>query len=80
MATPYEVAIEKKGFDTMSDPNDVLSLQYKKYKNSLYAASLAKPPDYFKLQGELSGKLKTKLLTDLYLTVYRSAKRQIYTL
>ena len=30
MATPYTTAIANKGFDTMSDPNDVLNLQYKK--------------------------------------------------
>ena len=56
MATTYEVAIEKKGFDTMSKPNDVLSLQYKKYENSLYAASLAKPPDYYKASSVMNSK------------------------
>lgn len=35
MATQYTNAITNKGFDTMSDPNDVLNLQYKKYKMSL---------------------------------------------
>ena len=36
MATPLQTAIAARGLDTMSDPNDVLNLQYKKYKNSLY--------------------------------------------
>ena len=56
--------------NVMVDPNDALSLQYKKYKNSLYAQSLAKPSEYFKLKGELTETLKTKLVTELYKTIY----------
>ena len=56
--------------NVMVDPNDALSLQYKKYKNSLYAQSLAKPSEYFKLKGELTETLKTKLVTQMYKTVY----------
>ena len=77
MATPYTTAIANKGFDTMSDPNDVLNLQYKKYKMSLYSASLAKPSEYFKLKADLTDKLKTKLVTDLYLTVYNLLRRGV---
>ena len=56
--------------NVMVDPNDALSLQYKKYKNSLYAQSLAKPSEYFKLKGELTETLKTKLVTQMYKTIY----------
>ena len=77
MATPYTTAIANKGFDTMSDPNDVLNLQYKKYKMSLYSTSLAKPSEYFKLKEQLTDKLKTKLVTDLYLTVYSLLRRGV---
>ena len=71
MATPYDEAkLTMDRTNIMVDPNDALSLQYKKYKNSLYAQSLAKPSEYFKLKGELTEKLKTKLVTELYKTIY----------
>ena len=70
MATPLETAITNKGLDTMSDPNDVLNLQCKKYKNSLYSQSLAKPSEYIKLRGDLSDQLKEKMVSEFYLTIY----------
>ena len=71
MATTYDDA--KALMDRtniMVDPNDALSLQYKKYKNSLQAQSLSKSSEYFKLKGDSTEKLKTKLVTELYKTVY----------
>ena len=56
--------------DVKSDPNDVLGLQYNKYKNSLYSDSLSKPSEYFKLKGELEEKLKTELVSNMYKTIY----------
>ena len=56
--------------DVKSDPNDVLGLQYNKYKNSLYSESLSKPSVYFKLKGKLEERLKTELVTNMYKTIY----------
>ena len=61
---------EMKTTDVKSNPNDVLGLQYNKYKNSLYAESLSKPSEYFKLRGELEDKLKDKLVTTMFQTIY----------
>ena len=56
--------------DVVSDPNDVLGLQYNKYKNSLYSDSLSKPSEYFKLKGVLEEELKTVLVSNMYKTIY----------
>ena len=56
--------------DVVSDPNDVLGLQYNKYKNSLYSDSLSKPSEYFQLKGKLEEALKTELVSNMYKTIY----------
>ena len=56
--------------DVISSPNDVLGLQYNKYRNSLYAQSLSKPSEYFALRGALEDKLKTELVTKMFTTIY----------
>ena len=61
---------DMKKSDVISDPNDVLGLQYNKYKNSLYSDSLSKPSECFKLRGELEEKLKTVLVSNIYKTIY----------
>ena len=62
--------IELRKTDVKSDPNDILGLQYNKYKNSLYAQSLSKPSEYFDLRGKLEDKLKDKLVTSMFTTIY----------
>ena len=41
--TYAESKIEMEKTNIISDPNDVLGLQYTKYKSSLYSESLSKP-------------------------------------
>ena len=62
--------IELRKTDVKSDPNDILGIQYNKYKNSLYAQSLSKPSEYFDLRGKLEDKLKDKLVTSMFKTIY----------
>lgn len=60
----------KKPTDIVTDPNDILALQYNKYKSDLYGNALSKPSEYFKLRGDLEDKLKTTLVTNMYKTIY----------
>ena len=46
--------------------NDVLGLQYNKYKSSLYSESLSNPSSYFKLKQDLEDKLKENLVSNIY--------------
>ena len=71
MSTQKELDVKKmEATDVKSNPNDVLGLQYNKYKNSLYASSLSKPSEYFKLRGDLEDTLKTELVSDMFTTIY----------
>ena len=71
MAKTYaETKLDMEKTNIVSDPNDVLGLQYKKYQSSLYSESLSKPSDYFKLKQELEDKLKEKSVSDMYKVVY----------
>ena len=66
MAKTYaETKLDMEKTNIVSDPNDVLGLQYKKYQSSLYSESLSKPSDNFKLKQELEDKLKEKLVSDI---------------
>ena len=64
--TYAESKIEMEKTNIISDPNDVLGLQYTKYKSSLYSESLSKPSSYFKLKQELEDKLKENLVSNIY--------------
>ena len=68
--TYAESKIEMEKTNIISDPNDVLGLQYTKYKSSLYSESLSKPSSYFKLKQELEDKLKENLVSNIYKVVY----------
>ena len=71
MSTQKELDVKKmEATDVKSNPNDVLGLQYNKYKNSLYASSLSKPSEYFKLRGDLEDTLKTELVSNMFTTIY----------
>ena len=49
MAKTYaEKKLDMDKTNIISDPNDVLGLQDKKYQSSLYSESLRKPSEYFK--------------------------------
>ena len=50
----------------ISDPNDVVGLQYNKYKSSLYSESWSKPSSYFKLKQDLEDKLKENFVSNIY--------------
>ena len=68
--TYAESKIEMEKSNIISDPNDVLGLQYTKYKSSLYSESLSKPSSYFKLKQDLEDKLKENLVSNIYKVVY----------
>ena len=72
MTVKFDAAkAEMEKFNIISDPNDVLGLQYTKYKSSLYSESLSKPSSYFKLKQELEDLLKERLVGDMYKVVYQ---------
>ena len=71
MAKTYaEKKLDMDKTNIISDPNDVLGLQDKKYQSSLYSESLRKPSEYFKLKQDLEDKLKEKLVGDMNKVVY----------
>ena len=64
-----KIEIEAK-YAIKSSPNDLLSLDYNKYKNSVYALSLSQPAEYFRLREECENALIDSVLTDLYEKIY----------
>ena len=71
MSKSSDIKIETEArFAIRSSPNDLLSLDYNKYKNSVYALSLAQPSQYFKLREECENALIDSVLTDLYDKIY----------
>ena len=65
--TYAESKVEMEKTNIISDPNDVLGLQYNKYKSSLYSESLSKPSSYFKLKQDLEDKLKEYLVKAIFI-------------
>ena len=68
--TYAESKVEMEKTNIISDPNDVLGLQYNKYKSSLYSESLSKQSSSFKLKQDLEDKLKANLVSNIYKIVY----------
>ena len=64
--TYAESKVEMEKTNIISDPNDVLGLQYNKYKSSLYSESLSNPSSYFKLKQDLEDKLKANFVSNIY--------------
>ena len=61
---------EDSKYQIRSAPSDLLSLDYNKYKNSVYALSLSQPAEYFRLREECENALIDSVLTDLYEKIY----------
>ena len=71
MSKSSDIKIESEArFAIRSSPNDILSLDYNKYKNSIYALSLSQPSEYFRLREECENALIDSVLTDLYDKIY----------
>ena len=61
---------EDKAYEIRSAPSDLLSIDYNKYKNSVYALSLSEPALYFSLREKCENALIDSVLTDLYNKIY----------
>ena len=71
MSKSSDIKIETEArFAIRSSPNDLLSLDYNKYKNSVYALSLSQPAEYFRLREECENALIDSVLTDMYNKIY----------
>ena len=71
MSKSSDAKIENESkYAIRSSPNDLLSLDYNKYKNSVYALSLSQPAEYFRLREECENALIDSVITDLYEKIY----------
>ena len=61
---------EEQKYQIRSSPNDILSLDYNKYKNSIYALSLSKPSEYFQMREDCENALIDSVLTELYNAIF----------
>ena len=53
-----------------NSPNDILSLDYGRYKSSMYSLSLSNPATYFDMRGNISILLTEDIVTSLYNKIY----------
>ena len=53
-----------------SSPNDILGLDYGRYKQSMYAMSLSNPSAYFEMREKISTLLTEDIVTSLYNKIY----------
>ena len=52
----------EKDKDESINVNDVLGLQYQRYRKSLYSLSLSKPSVYYELQEKVTNEIKKRLV------------------
>ena len=60
----------EKDKDESINVNDVLGLQYQRYRKSLYSLSLSKPSVYYELQENVTSEIKKKLVSTMYKDIY----------
>ena len=60
----------EKDKDESINVNDVLGLQYQRYRKSLYSLSLSKPSVYYELQENVTFEIKKKLVSTMYKDIY----------
>ena len=60
----------EKDRDESINVNDVLGLQYQRYRKSLYSLSLSKPSVYYELQETVTSQIKKKLVSTMYKDIY----------
>ena len=53
-----------------SSPNDILGLDYGRFKQSMYSLSLSNPSEYFKMREKISELLTEDIITSLYNKIY----------
>ena len=53
-----------------SSPNDILGLDYGRYKQAMYSLSLSKPSEYFTMREKISELLTEDIVTSLYNKIY----------
>ena len=64
-----KIAVEKLT-EIKSSPNDILGLDYGRYKQSMYAMSLSTPAAYFTMREEISVALTEDIVTSIYNKIY----------
>ena len=60
----------EKDKDESINVNDVLGLQYQRYRKSLYSLSLSKPSVYYELQEKVTNEIKERLVSTMYKDIY----------
>ena len=53
-----------------SSPNDILGLDYNRYRQSIYALSLTTPSVYFTMRQDISTALTEDIVTSIYNKIY----------
>ena len=66
-----EKSLLEKATEIKSSPNDILGLDYGRYKQAMYSNSLSHPSDYFKMREKISELLTEDIITSLYNKIYQ---------
>ena len=69
-ATEEKLLLEK-ATEIRSSPCDILSLDYNRFKQNMYALSLSNPSEYFKMREKISEALTEDIVTSLYNKIYQ---------
>ena len=64
-----KIATEKLT-EIKSSPNDILGLDYARYKQAMYALSLTTPAAYFAMRETISTELTEDIVTSIYNKIY----------
>ena len=68
-STPEKVKLEAET-QIKSSPNDILGLDYGRYRQSIYALSLTMPAEYFDMRQKISTGLTEDIVTSIYNKIY----------
>ena len=73
MTTINDIALAEMEMDKDEtiNVNDVLGLQYQRYRKALYSISLSKPSVYYELQERVTNDIKKKLVSTMYKDIYQ---------
>ena len=65
-----EKSLLEKETQIRSSPNDILGLDYNRFKQNMYALSLSKPSEYFTMREKISEALTEDIVTSIYNKIY----------
>ena len=65
-----EKSLLEKDTQIRSSPNDILGLDYGRYKQAMYSLSLSKPSEYFNMREKISESLTEDIITSIYNKIY----------